>query len=306
MNSKGIFFSGFLFNLCIFLIRFWFSVGWVNLNGIHVDLYKDFELYANENSFLSFISFKNEIILTIFIFLINMMNGLIIYKIKPNDEILFMYYFNPITVFYFSLMLLNSTVFTFFLLISYYYLEKEQYTLSILFYIISLLMKQYAIVFILIILYQKYKKPYVAFLILLGFSYLFVSPNIFNLNIIFELRLRLTTLAHDYSISLFPREFKYAIISYILLTFCVYFALSDKNLDLLQKTTILLLLFEFFSQFGICKYYIFSSLIFTLLNRPRFFLFSSFGLFFIPRHFLMIYILFLILINKCSRIRKKQ
>lgn len=303
MKTTVIFFSGFFFNFVIFLIHFYFSIGWSEVNGIHVDLFKDFELYSTENSFLSFITFRNELVLAIFIFLCNMGNGLIIYKIRPNQELVFLYYFNPITLFYFSLMLLNSTVFTFFLLISYYFLEKEQYFYSILFFIISILMKQYAIMFILIILYKKYKNPCWVFLILLGFVFLFVFGNFFYINIFWELRMRLTTISTDYSISLFPRQFVYACISYVLLTICSFFVLRDKTLDLLQKSVLLLSYFDLFSQFGICKYYIYASLIFTLLNRSRMFLICSFILFLIPRHYLMIFILFLIILNKFDLIR---
>ncbi len=309
MRIKILFLLGILLNFGFFLIRFFVEkpLGWSTIYGvIDIDLFRDFELYSvniihNYPIFLYFIHvldfllIPNEFSCGLIIFSCNMLIGVILYKIKLSTNIVFIYYFNPITIFYFSMMLLNSCVFTLFLLIAYYYLIREKYGVSLVFWLIAMLMKQYAIMFSLIWFYEKFKnfkyRNLIVLSIPIGFLLLFtVNINIFFLN---SLKMRITNRTLDYGVELFPQSVFSAILSYLLLTIFTYLTIKQKDYSILKKLIILLLLFDLFSQFGICKYYIYASLLFTLLEleiEEKQSIWLFFVLFFIPRLLLMPFI----------------
>ncbi|MDD3711617.1 MAG: hypothetical protein PHP37_03400 [Patescibacteria group bacterium] len=95
--------------------------------------------------------FKNNIIfnlfgLKFFLILINILNGYLIYNISKNKESFYLYAFNPLILFEFSINGHNDVVFVFFIILSAFFLNKKKlilknYLFSFFFLVLSILTK---------------------------------------------------------------------------------------------------------------------------------------------------------------------
>lgn len=330
MKIKLMFLFGIITNFLFYLIRFIidYPIGWLNFGIFEVDMYRDFEIYMNWSieltpncpypffiyfiSIFRFLPFSIEFCCSIPIFISNICIGYQLYKISTyyqldSDKIIFIFYFNPFTIFYFSMMLLNSCVYVLFILIAFNYLLCSKYLLSLIFGIISCLLKINAIIFLIFLVYIKFGKKITLICILTTFILLtiilFIQINIGILNLI------KTRLLHteSYSVSLFPKSVISTILSFICILFLFNYIFNLKTSFLIQFT-LLSFIFDMFFQIGLNKYYLYLSIILYIsLNSKNniIYIYSLFLIFRILMHSILVLIIFSIYNYEIKVIKNK-
>jgi len=153
----------------------------INNSGVAIpSIYGPF--FVIITSLLTFIG-GNNLIFTLFLFkfffvVINLLCCYLIYKIFKNNKAIYLYAFNPLILFEFSVNGHNDVLMIFFVLLSLYILLKKEnniktYSLSLLFLILSVLIKFISIIFIplflLIVLFRIKSTKRKIFFLLLSF-----------------------------------------------------------------------------------------------------------------------------------------
>lgn len=316
---KIIFISGILVNLIFFLIRFFIAnIGWTNIGIFNIDMFRDYEIYEQWVNNTIDINCPYPVfiwLLRIFkpfcfipIFSSNMLIGYFIYRISEyyqldSIKIVFIYYFNPFTIFYFSMMLLNSCVYVLFIVIAFYYLINEKYGLSLLIGIIGCLFKFNAIIFLVFWCYRKYGILTfwiigVIFALFLVFILNYIDFN-FDITLIDYIKHRM--LNYDsYSITFLPKSIFSVFIYLVGMLYC-FLKIISKNESLLIQFLQFCLIFDFFFPMGLIKYYLYLSVIFYIIVNEKHNIIVIWILFLIPRgfiHSILILIYFLSNQNK--------
>lgn len=323
-NIKYIFIFGILFNFIFYLLRFILpNLGWCTIYNIFdIDMYKDYEFYykwaTNKISltlcpypfFIYFISYLKilpvpyEISISLSIFIPNMLIGYLLYLISNyyqynSQKIIFVYYFNPITVFYFSMMLLNSCVYVLFVLIAFYLLLKHHTIISFIIGIYAFILKESAIIFLIFWSFKVLKKKSTLILLFIALMIilisLFIQLDNYALNYV-----KYRCLNTDfYSISLFPKGILTTILSLILIFVCIQKCFNLYFNDL-YTFFLLCFTFDFFFPMGLVKYYLYLFIVLYILINEKHDSILFFLIFLIPRvliHSILIIIIYLIYIK---------